>query len=81
MKADIWKVYKSLWRTKTICRAAVRCASAKWKAKTLKPSPLSMAAIRSGVGQGLFMKIVLGALIFIFAAGFLFTGLMSPHGK
>ena len=43
----------------------------------MKPSPFSMAAIRGGFGQGLFMKIVLGALIFIFAAGFLFTGLMS----
>ncbi len=43
----------------------------------MKPSPFSMAAIRGGFGQGLFMKIVLAALIFIFAAGFLFTGLMS----
>lgn len=43
-----------------------------------EPGPLSMSGIRSGLMHSIFMKVVLGLLILIFAAGFAFQSLLAP---
>jgi parvulin-like peptidyl-prolyl isomerase len=43
-----------------------------------EPGPLSMSGIRTGLMHSIFMKVVLGLLILIFAAGFAFQSLLGP---